>query len=87
MTARITAIDTTPVSMRLMNSTWALNCHGATNRSRSQVGQSLQPSPDPVRRTAAPVTTMAQSAHRATTQIRRYSAGEIPCSNGFTPSG
>jgi hypothetical protein len=35
------------------------------------LGQSLHPRPDPVRRTAAPVTMMKHNATRATSVIRR----------------
>ena len=40
-------------------------------------GQSAQPKPDPVRRTAAPVTMIAQIATRAATVIARYCAALI----------
>ena len=47
------------------------------NRSSLQLGQSSQPSPDPVRRTAAPVTTITISNASATTVMTRYRSGEI----------
>ena len=40
-----------------------------------QLGQSVQPRPDPVSRTVAPVTTMTARDAAATSVIRRYSAG------------
>ena len=64
-TAAITAMATTPVKSRFTNSTRAWYSRSATKRSSEQVGQSSQPRPDPVRRTATPVTTIAASAHRA----------------------
>ena len=70
-TAAITATDTSPVMSRLPNSIQPWNSASGTNRSCSQVGQSEQPRPDPVRRTAAPVTTIPASRTRATPQIRR----------------
>ena len=57
----MTSTDTTPVTSRFTNSTIGWNCRGATRRSFSQVGQSLQPRPEPVRRTAPPVTTIPMS--------------------------
>ena len=54
-TARITATDTSPVTVRFTNSTMAWYSNGATTRSSAQVGQSGQPRPEPVSRTAAPV--------------------------------
>ena len=69
-TAAITASATTPVNSRFPNSIRAWYSRSATNRSSEQVGQSSHPRPDPVRRTAAPVTTMVASAHRAN-RVRR----------------
>ena len=49
--------------MRLTNSILACrSVDGGTNEV-SQVGQSVQPRPEPVSRTAAPVTTIAASEH------------------------
>ena len=50
---------------RLPNSTQAWNCRGATTSDAVQFGQSGQPSPEPVRRTAAPETMVRVSAHTA----------------------
>ncbi len=58
----MTARDTAPVTTRFPNSMTAWYCQGATTWLRAQVGQSGQPSPEPVRRTAAPVTMMKPSA-------------------------
>jgi len=44
---------------------------GATTRFSAHVGQSGQPSPEPVRRTAAPVTMMKVRASRAKSVTRR----------------
>ena len=70
-TASITATDTSPVMSRLTNSIMALTSSGATNWSCSQVGQSEQPSPDPVSRTPAPVTMMNARASAANRVMRR----------------
>ena len=70
-TARITAIDTMPVINRFMNSTCLWNSSGATNWFCSQSGQSEHPRPEPVSRTAAPVTMMNDSASRANRVMRR----------------
>ncbi len=61
--------DTAPVTVRFTNSMRAWVSSGATIRPSAQVGQSGQPSPDPVTRTAPPVTTMnprATGASRVT---------------------
>lgn len=73
----MTAAATTPVTSRFTNSIMAWYSSEATNWSSSQFGQSLQPRPDPVSRTDAPVITIAvndQSAHRANCTNR---SGEI----------
>ena len=57
--------------MRFTNSTMAWYSSGATIRFSAHVGQSGQPSPEPVRRTAAPVTMMKASASRASSVTRR----------------
>ena len=67
----MTATETSPVTVRFTNSTMAWYSHGATTRSSAQVGQSGQPRPDPVRRTAPPVTTMNARAARARAVTRR----------------
>ncbi len=66
----MTAIDTAAVTTRFTNSTMGWSCSGATSRPCSQLGQSVQPRPEPVRRTAAPVITMPTSDTRATKVIR-----------------
>ncbi len=70
-TARMTATETSPVIDRFTNSTMAWYSQGATTRSRAHVGQSGQPRPDPVRRTAPPVTMMKARAAAARSVIRR----------------
>ena len=67
----MTAIDTRPVMVRLVNSTRAWYSSGATSRSCSHVGQSEQPRPEPVNRTAPPVTMMNTWAASANPVIRR----------------
>lgn len=68
----MTAMTTTPVNNRLTCSmaAWALDT--STNRSELQFGQSSQPSPLLVRRTAAPETMMIESEISAPTEIWRY---------------
>ncbi len=68
-TASITATESRPVNVRFTNSTMAWYSTGATIRLFSQVGQSVQPRPDPVRRTAPPVTTITESRNSATRVI------------------
>ena len=58
-TAAITATATTPVNSRLTCSMAAWFDDTSMSCSSLQLGQSTQPSPEPVRRTAAPVMTMA----------------------------
>ena len=70
-TARMTATDTSPVISRFTNSTIGWNCSGATKRSCSHDGQSEQPRPDPVSRTAAPVTMMNAKPSNAKSVMRR----------------
>jgi hypothetical protein len=74
-TARITATETRPVMVRFVNSIIACFSNGATSRPLSQFGQSGQPSPEPVSRTAAPLTTIAASDRSAPRVKRRYSFG------------
>ena len=71
-TASITATDTTPVNNRFKNSImpWTLSSSGE-NWPCSHWGQSVQPRPDPVSRTAAPVTTITARATRAATVTTR----------------
>ena len=66
----MTAIDTTPVNTRFTNSTIGFSSSGATSRPSLQFGQSVQPRPEPVRRTAAPVTMITPSDTRATSVMR-----------------
>ena len=63
--------ETAPVMSRFTNSTMGLSSSGATKRSCSQPGQSEQPRPDPVSRTAPPVTMMKHRATSAISVIRR----------------
>ena len=63
--------ETTPVISRLTHSTIGCSSSGATNCSCSHPGQSEQPRPEPVSRTAAPLTMMKQSATSTTSVIRR----------------
>ncbi len=72
MMARLTSAVTT----RFPNSIMAEYCQGATRWCWEQVGQSLQPRPDPVRRTAAPVTMMNPSAQTVNRQTFRYVDGD-----------
>ena len=53
-----------------MNSTIAWYSAGAMSRFDSQVGQSEHPRPEPVRRTAAPVTMMKVRASNARSVMR-----------------
>ena len=69
-TANMTASDTRPVIVRFTNSTMAWYSSGATSWFSSQVGQSEHPRPDPVRRTAAPVTMMNARAISARRVMR-----------------
>ena len=54
----MTATATSPVNRRLTCSIAACVDETSTSRSSLQFGQSSQPRPEPVSRTAAPVTTM-----------------------------
>jgi len=60
----MTATDTTPVNNRLICSTAAWVLDTSMILSSLHRGQSEQPSPESVRRTSAPVTTMAASDTR-----------------------
>ena len=62
----MTPAATTPVKSRFTCSIAACPDDTSTRRSSLQFGQSSQPRPDPVNRTAAPVTTIATIAPRAT---------------------
>ena len=66
-TARATATDTAPVKVRFTNSIQPLApvAPRGTSEPSSQVGQVGQPMPEPVRRTAAPDTTIAPTATSA----------------------
>lgn len=66
----MTATETRPVTMRLMNSTWAWKRLGATNLVAVHAGHLGQPRPDPVSRTPPPVTMMKPSASSASSVIR-----------------
>ncbi len=61
---------------RLPNSTQAWNCRGAATLEAVHVGQSGQPSPEPVRRTAAPEMIVSATAHTAAVAITRNRDGE-----------
>ena len=73
--AATTTVSTT-VTMRLPNSTREWNWRGGVRWPRVQSGQSAQPSPEPVSRTAAPVTTISETMTREATQRRRNQAAE-----------
>ncbi len=73
--AATTTVSTT-VTRRLPNSTREWNWRGGVRWPRVQSGQSEQPSPEPVSRTAAPVTTMSETMTREATQRRRNPAAE-----------
>src|SRR3954470_22985514 len=68
-------IPTTDVTTRFTNSTSAWYDAGATTDVLVQRGQLGQPRPEPVRRPAAPLTTMAAIATAATTASRRKAVG------------
>ena len=70
-TAAITARATRPVNSRLICSIAAWFEETSMSRSSLHCGQSSHPSPDPVSRTAAPVTTITISATSAPTVIAR----------------
>ena len=73
MTASPTAIETEPVKTRLRNSTMALTSAAlrGVRWPGSQFGQEGQPRPEPVRRTAPPVTMMTARRTAAASVIRR----------------
>ena len=75
-TAAMTARATRPETMRLPYSTHAWPSRAGTNSVSVQPGQSVHPSPDPVRRTAAPVTTIAVSATSASNATARKRCGD-----------
>ena len=64
------------MTRRLPNSTRPWNWRAGVRCPAEHEGQSLQPSPDPVRRTAPPVTTMSAVRTRASTFSRWLSEGE-----------
>ena len=72
----IAATVTRALISRLPNSTQAWNCRGATTSDAVQSGQSGQPRPGPVRRTAAPEMIVSTSAHTAAAAISRNVRGE-----------
>ncbi len=73
----MTMTDTSPVIMRLPNSIQAWNWQVGAGRRwlRVQVGQSTQPRPEPVSRTAPPVTTISVSSTTDRPVILRYASG------------
>ncbi len=71
-TAAMTARLTSPVNRRLSCSMAACGDDTSMNLVLLHAGQSAHPNPDPVRRTAAPVTMIAQIASRAPTVTARY---------------
>ena len=74
----MTPTETSPVNSRLICSIAACLVATSTSCWSLHRGQSSHPRPEPVSRTAAPVTTMMHSSARATTVIRRYVAGAMP---------
>ena len=80
----MTSTDTIPVIVRLTNSTiaGAFVILAGASWPRSHVGQSLQPSPEPVRRTIAPVRMIAASDSSARKVTLRY-----VCADNLTASG
>jgi hypothetical protein len=59
------------VTMRLLNSMREWYCSGGVRRPFEHVGQSEHPSPEPVRRTAAPDSRIAATQTRETIEMRR----------------
>ena len=88
-TAAITATATTPVNSRLICSIAACFDDTSISRSLEQFGQSSQPSPLFVSRTAAPVTMITANATNAPMVIWRYRAARSSCSDQATgqPNG
>src|SRR5271168_132724 len=74
--AAATATVSTTVTRRFPNSTRPWNCRAGVRCPTEHSGQSAQPSPEPVRRTAAPVSTMRAVRTRARTLSRWLSEGE-----------
>ena len=72
------ATDTTPVTRRFTNSiiAGASVISAGVSAPSEQFGQSVQPRPEPVRRTVAPVTTIAISDAAAKKLTRRYALGD-----------
>jgi hypothetical protein len=90
----IATTPTTPVSVRLPNS--MNGCHvvaswtTGVNEPGSHCGHVEQPRPDPVRRTAPPVTTMPICATRfasRTARVQRRAAGQRGSGPGTPPAG
>ena len=81
--------------MRFPNSMAGCNDKGGVSRCWEQVGQSGQPSPESLRRTAAPVTMLSTTITTVTWVMRRKARGVTPaiCTGGpsyrgaDTPSG
>ena len=67
----MTATATTPVNSRFTCSMASCPLDTSTKRDSLHWGQSGQPSPDPVRRTSAPVTMIVASATAAASVTRR----------------
>src|SRR3954454_8659468 len=76
--ARTTASPTTNVNNRLICSIAECCDETSTSSLLLQFGQSLHPRPEPVNRTAAPVTTITPTSTRAATQILWNSSGVNP---------
>ena len=78
-TAAIVNSMTAPVTSRLANSTMPAlsDAERGVKLSGSHDGQVEQPRPEPVRRTAAPVTMMKTSAATVANVMRRYVVGEM----------
>src|ERR1700729_4008445 len=74
--AAITPTVKTTVTRRFPNSTSPWNWSAGVRWPTEHSGQSAQPRPEPVRRTAAPVSTMRAVRTRATTSSRWLSEGE-----------
>ena len=71
----MTMTVTRPVNKRLICSMAPWVVETSMNFSELQRGQSEQPKPEPVRRTAAPLTTMTHNKIRAKRVTQMYPAG------------
>src|SRR5579862_5834248 len=71
-----TTMPTTEVNTRFQNSIRPWNDAGATNEVAVHFGQSGQPRPDEVSRTAAPLTTIRPSRTATTTANLRNAEGD-----------